>query len=158
MEPIITLIVSAIALGAAAGTQKTVEKAIEDAYEGLKRLLIDHYKSHNDLIDAMWFLDKKPQDENRQLALAGELQTTNIANDSEVIDQAKKLYRVVEAYDQNLPQAIGMDIGKLKAAALEVENVQAGKSGTGVRIQEADISNGTAKFTNIGQDNPSPKG
>ena len=38
-----TLIVTALALGAAAGLKATAEQAVKDTYSGLKRLIIDHY-------------------------------------------------------------------------------------------------------------------
>ena len=42
-----------------------------------------------------------------------------------------------------------MEIGQLKAAMLEVENVQATRGGIGVKIDRAEIE-GTAAFKNIG--------
>ena len=43
MEPVTTLIASAIAMGAASGLKPTVEQAIKDAYEGLKNLIKSKY-------------------------------------------------------------------------------------------------------------------
>ncbi len=53
MESILTVIASAIALGAAAGLKPTVEQAIKDAYEGLKRIITDRYQGKEEVVDAM---------------------------------------------------------------------------------------------------------
>ena len=53
MEPVTTIIASAIALGAAAGLKPTVEQAIKDAYDGLKRLIVDRYRDKAEVVDAV---------------------------------------------------------------------------------------------------------
>ena len=53
MEPVITTIAAAVALGAAAGLKDTASKAVIDAYAGLKKLIQDRYQKNEDVTDAM---------------------------------------------------------------------------------------------------------
>lgn len=155
MEPFTTLIVGAIALGAAAGAKPTVEQAVKDAYAGLKQVIIDRYNHHTDLIDAMEFLAKKPQDANRRESFESELKNVEVIDDTVVIDKAKSVHAAVKKFAPEILAAIGMDIEELNAAILEVENVRAGTSGIGVRIGKAQIE-GTASFKNIGGEDSIP--
>jgi hypothetical protein len=149
MEPITTLIVTAAALGAAAGLKPTAEQAIKDAYAAFKRIISDHYGDYRDFIDSFDFLNKKPEDPDRQAAFKNELTNVGVADDPALIEAAKTLLASAEAHSPASFAAIGMDIEVLRAAVLEAENVQAGKSGTSVRIKTANIE-GTASFKNIG--------
>ena len=67
MEPVITTIAAAVALGAAAGIKDTASKAVKDAYAGLKTLIQDRYKKNEDVTDAVDYLVKKPEAEGRLL-------------------------------------------------------------------------------------------
>ena len=155
MDPV-TIIASAIALGAASGLKPTVEQAIKDAYEGLKRLIIDRYSNKGDVIDTMDYLAKKPDASKRRETLEEALTEAGDAQDTALLEAAKTVHTAVKEHDPELPQSIGMDIGALKAAVLEVENVLAGKGGTAVKIGTAEIA-GTASFKNIGGGNSNPK-
>ena len=53
MEPVITTIAAAVALGAAAGIKDTASKAVVDAYAGLKKLIQDRYKKNEDVTYAV---------------------------------------------------------------------------------------------------------
>jgi hypothetical protein len=50
MDPI-TIIVTALALGAAAGLKPTAEQAVQDAYAGVKRLIQDHDAHAKPVVD-----------------------------------------------------------------------------------------------------------
>lgn len=149
MEPITTIIASAIAMGAAAGIKPTVAQAVKDAYAGLKRIIQDSYGGNGDVVDAVDYVSKKPEAEGRRAELVEALAKAGADGDGALAKAAKELIAIIDAEAPEVPSAIGVDIGRLKAAVLEFENVQAGDSGTGVRIEEADIA-GTASFKNIG--------
>jgi hypothetical protein len=149
MEPITTMIASAIALGAAAGLKPIVEQGIKDAYDGLKRLIVDRYRDKAEVVDAVEYVSKNPEAEKRRAVLEEALTDAGATKDAILLEAAKAVHVAVEQHAPDLPQSIGMDIGVLKAAVLEVENVQAAAGGTGVKIDTADIA-GTAKFKNIG--------
>jgi hypothetical protein len=149
MEPITTMIASAVALGAAAGLKPIVEQGIKDAYDGLKRLIIDRYRDKTEVVDAVEYVSKNPQAEKRRAVLEEALTEAGATEDATLLEAAKAVHVAVENHAPDLPRSIGMDIGRLKAAVLEVENVQAAAGGTGVKIDTADIA-GAATFKNIG--------
>ena len=61
MEPISTLIVTALAAGAAAGLEGTVSQVVRDAYDGLKGLIKSKYGKAADSLD---ILEKSPSSEH----------------------------------------------------------------------------------------------
>ena len=149
MEPITTMIASAIALGAAAGLKPIVEQGIKDAYDGLKRLIAERYRDKAEVVDAVEYVSKNPKAEKRRAVFEDALTDAGATKDATLLEAAKAVHIAVEQHAPDLPQSIGMDIGILKAAVLEVENVQAAAGGIGVKIDTADIA-GAAKFKNIG--------
>ena len=157
MEPITTMIASAIALGAAAGLKPMVAQAVKDAYEGLKRVIVDRYQHRVEVVDAVEYVTKKPDAERRRAALEEALTDAGATEDPALLEAAKAVHTAVAKHDPDLPQGIGMDIGTLKAAILEVENVQATTGGIGVKIDTAEIA-GTAAFKNIGGSGSRPNG
>jgi hypothetical protein len=157
MEPVTTIIASAIALGAAAGLKPTVEQAIKDAYDGLKRIIADRYRDKAEVVDAVEYVSKNPEAEKRRAVLEEALTEAGASEDATLLEAAKAVHVAVERHAPDLPQGIGMDIGRLKAAVLEVENVQAAAGGTGVKIDTVDIA-GAAKFKNIGGGGSHPNG
>ena len=157
MEPITTMIASAIALGAAAGLKPMVAQAVKDAYEGLKRVIVDRYQHRVEVVDAVEYVTKKPDAERRRAALEETLTDAGATEDPALLEAAKAVHTAVAKHDPDLPQGIGMDIGTLKAAILEVENVQATTGGIGVKIDTAEIA-GTAAFKNIGGSGSRPNG
>jgi|SRR5882724_4598955 len=157
MEPITTMIASAIALGAAAGLKPIVEQGIKDAYDGLKRLIVDRYRDKTEVVDAVEYVSKNPEAEKRRAVLEEALTDAGATKDATLLEAAKAVHVAVEQHAPDLPQSIGMDIGLLKAAVLEVENVQAAAGGIGVKIDTADIA-GAAKFKNIGGGGSHPNG
>jgi hypothetical protein len=119
------MIASAIALGAAAGLKPIVEQGIKDAYDGLKRLIADRYRDKAEVVDAVEYVSKNPEAEKRRAVLEEALTDAGATKDTTLIEAAKAVHVAVEQHAPDLPQSIGMDIGRLKAAVLEVENVQA---------------------------------
>jgi hypothetical protein len=156
MEPITTIIVGAIAMGAAAGIKPTMEQAVKDAYARLKRLIQDRYGSNDDVVDAVDYVSKKPEASGRREALEKVLEEAGAGEDAELAGAAKQVVDAVEAHAPELAGSIGIDIGVLKAKILKVEDVLAGAGGTAVRIDRAEIA-GTASFKNIGREGSNPK-
>lgn len=156
MEPVTTIISSAIALGAAAGLKPTVEKAIKDAYEGLKRIIQDRYAANEDVTDALDYVAKKPEAEKRRASLDDALSEAGAESDEALVAAAEQVHQAVQAHDPGLPESIGMRIRTLKAKDLAVEDVQAGAAGIAVDVGVAEIE-GTASFKGIGGGGPRPK-
>ncbi|MDU9048217.1 MAG: hypothetical protein Q3M30_05175 [Candidatus Electrothrix sp. Rat3] len=63
MEPVITTIAAAVALGAAAGLKDTASKAVVDAYAGLKKLIQDRYQHDKGVTFAAEHVSEKTEEE-----------------------------------------------------------------------------------------------
>jgi hypothetical protein len=151
MEPI-TILVTALALGAAAGLKPTVAQAVQDAYAGLK-LLIQRKYSGVDVAQ----LEKDPASQTRQNLLAEELAKARVASDVAVLQQAKQLLEAVYTLAPMVPGAIGVELEDVRGGALKISNVIA--TGGGVSVKGADFS-GDINIDNVqagGGPAPSPK-
>jgi len=96
MEPVITTIAAAVALGAAAGIKDTASKAVVDAYAGLKKLIQDRYKKNEDVTDAVDYLVKKPEAEGRRQELSKALQDAGANKDAELVQAAEAVLAAVK--------------------------------------------------------------
>jgi hypothetical protein len=121
MDPI-TLIVDALAAGAAAGLKETAPSAIKDAYAGLKRLIGDKYGAANPSIEQ---LEGSPESTGRRIVAEEELAKTGATTDAELIAQARALIKLVEQYDPDAARTVGVDLTRFEAGELEVEGVTA---------------------------------
>lgn len=121
MDPI-TLIVTAVALGAAAGLKPTVEQAVKDAYDGLKALIQRKY-AQIDLAP----VEKKPDSAAKQESLKEDLMETDAAADPEV---AEKVAALFEAIDESKSRAavaadLKIDVAVLQSTAVELRRLVA---------------------------------
>jgi hypothetical protein len=153
MTELINAIVLAVAAGAAAASKDVAATAV--AYHGLITLLKDVYRSHQHVQGSVKHLEKKPEDKNRRAALEQELKETKLPVDERLLQAAQAVIKAVESQSLGTAQAIGMDIGEFKAAALRIKHLQAPKAGTAFRADKVDIE-GTATFDDIGG-GPPPK-
>jgi hypothetical protein len=85
MDPI-TVIVAALAAGAAAGLTATAEQAVKDAYAGVKQWIQDRYADIS-----LAGLERDPKSPNRQGVLAEDLAAAGAADDAELQAQATAL-------------------------------------------------------------------
>ena len=146
MDPI-SIIVTALATGAAAGLKPTAEKAIKDTYVGIKALIKRKY-GYVDLTP----LEKKPESENKRASVAEDLTDAGASADQELFDHARALIDAVAKHDQAAATAIGVDLEEVKAAYLKIQKVNA--AGTGVKVRkgefEGGIDIGEVKAGNVG--------
>jgi len=91
MEPVITAIAAAVALGAAEGLKSIVPQAVSDAYAGLKKLIQDRYGKQEYLIDAVDYLTKKPEAAPRRQMLEAALKEAGADKDQELHQLAQQL-------------------------------------------------------------------
>ena len=92
----LSLIVTAVATGAALGLKPTAEQAVKDGYAALKRLLIDRYGDQGDVTDAVENVEAKPDSEGRQVVLEEELESTDAPGDKELLRQAQDLLKAAQ--------------------------------------------------------------
>jgi hypothetical protein len=134
MDPI-SLIVAALAAGAAAATKATVEAGVKDAYEGLKRLILRRYRD----VDVAP-VAKRPQSEAKRTSLAEDLETAGAAGDAELLETAQRLLEAVREHDAAAGAAIGIDLEDVHAQFLKASDVSS--AGTGVRVRHGTFSGG----------------
>jgi hypothetical protein len=98
MDPV-TLIVSAIALGAAAGAKDVVPQAIKDAYAGFKALVVRKFGGAANAAhvgDAVKQVEDKPESEGRKAVLQEEIEAAKPAIDAELIAKAEALLKQLQ--------------------------------------------------------------
>ncbi len=111
MDPI-TIIVTALALGAGAGLKPTAEQAIKDAYTGFKTLVLRKYGDIG--LDA---LEKKPGSQAKKDSIAEDLADANADQDTELVQQAQAVIRVVEEHAPETKATIKLKVEDVEAAA-----------------------------------------
>ena len=134
MDPI-GLIVSALASGAAAGLKPTAEKAITDAYAGLKSMIQRKY-GRVDLLP----IENKPESQSKRESVAEDLVDAGATGDQELLDLAKVLIDAVAAHDKGAAMVIGVDLEEVKAAYLNIKRVTT--SGSGVKVKKSAFEGG----------------
>lgn len=132
MDPI-TMIVTALAAGAAAGLKPTAERAIKDAYASVKALIQRKYIK----VDISP-LESKPESEAKRESLREDLADAGALGDHELLDKIKALIEAVEKHAPAEAAAIGVDLKEVKAASLKIQKVTA--EGTGVRVEKSEFS------------------
>lgn len=115
MEPT-TLIVSALAAGAAAGLTETATQAVKDAYGGLKGLIQKHFAGNAKAEMVLAEYEQEP--ETWEAPLKKQLVETGAAQDQAVVDQAERVLQLVQPqqiakgkYNVQIGQAKGTVIG-----------------------------------------------
>lgn len=95
MDPI-TIIVTALIAGVAAGTTSVAEQTVKDAYAGLKDLIRRRFGDRGDLALAVDQVERKPDSSARQEVLKEELASAGAGQDAEVLQAAKDLLALVQ--------------------------------------------------------------
>ncbi|HMQ56047.1 MAG TPA: hypothetical protein PKD98_28460 [Anaerolineae bacterium] len=151
MDPI-SIIVTALAAGAAAALRPTAEAAIKDAYAGLK-LLVQRKYSQVDVAP----LEQKPASEAKQASLAEDLSEAGATADLELLAQAKALLLAIKQHAPEAAKAIGIDLKEVEAHHFRVGKVTA--EGTGIRVEQGrfsgDIDIGEVSAGDVGPHDPS---
>jgi hypothetical protein len=134
MDPI-SIIVFALASGAAAGLKPTAEKIITDAYAGLKGMIQRKYNN----VD-LRPVENKPESESKRESVAEDLADAGATGDQELLDLAKVLIDAVAKHDKATVAAIGVDLEEVKAAYLNIKKVTT--TGAGVKVKKGEFEGG----------------
>jgi hypothetical protein len=156
MDPI-TLIVTALALGAAAGLKDTAAQTIKDAYSGIKALILRRYGDVG--LDA---LEKKPESQIKRDSVAEDLTEAGAARDEELVLQAQALAQLVEQYAPNTAAKINVKLSDIKAIGnFRVSDLSASGSGAKIDVDAQRIeAGGDFEVTGLhseGSREPDPK-
>ena len=128
MDPI-TLVVTAVALGASAGLKETAATAVKDSYSGLKRLLTGRE------VDVSG-VERKPDSPAQQAALTETLTEVG-AVDDELVAAAQKVADAVAAHDPDAGRVVGVSLGDVHAEFVKIGSVSSVGDGViadGVRL------------------------
>lgn len=138
MDPI-TIIVTALVVGAAAGLKPTAEQAVKDAYAGLKALITRKYAQATGSIGQ---LEAAPDSKPRQSVVKEDLGKTSAAQDPELLQQAKAVLDTVQAHDPAAVATVGVTIEHVKGASLRLAEIIASGPGpvTGVSVKDAEFT------------------
>lgn len=120
MEPISATIVAAIAGGAAVALKDIANKAVSDAYQAIKTIIVDRYKSKAS-IEA---LQEKPQSSAARNLLIETLEETKADQDEEVIKLAQKLSEALSQMPKEEAEKYAIDIKRFKAATATFKDIQ----------------------------------
>lgn len=110
----ISVIVTALTLGAAAGLKPTAEQAIKDAYGGLRRLIVDRYQTARTGVD---LIETEPDSETFQETARKLLAKTEAGQDEELLRQARTVVQTVEQLAPETAAKINIKLSDIKAAA-----------------------------------------
>lgn len=110
MDPI-TLIVTALVVGAAAGLSDTAAQAVKDAYAGLKSLIGRRYAAV-DLVP----LEEQPAALDARAAVAEQLAAGGAAADAELQAQAATLARLLAEHAPGAAPGVGIALADLEIA------------------------------------------
>ncbi len=133
MDPM-SIILMALSSGAAAGLKPAAEKAVSDAYEGIKALL---KKKYQDKVEVE-VLEKDPTSEMRKELVKEGLDKVAADQDEEVLQKAKEVLEAVEKHAPETAAAIGVDLEAIKGASLKLRDIIA--TGTGVRAKNVEVT------------------
>jgi hypothetical protein len=133
MEPI-TAIVTALALGAAAGLKGTTEQMIKDGYTTLKTVIKSKFPQASASVDQ---LDRAPDSKARRAVVEEDLTKEGAGHSAEVLQEAKALLDVIAQRAPTTAEVIGVSLTEITGASLRIADVLS--SGSGVKVDGADI-------------------
>jgi hypothetical protein len=129
----LTSLVTALAAGAAAALQSTVEQGVKDGYTGLKALIQRKYTQVD--VDQ---LEANPSSKSRRGVVEEDLKAAGADQDAEVLQEAQELLEAIQRQAPEAAAAIGVDLHEIEGASLTIRRVTA--TGTGVKVEHAKLS------------------
>ena len=129
----LTSVVTALAAGAAAALQSTVEQVVKDGYTALKGLIQRKYTQVDvDQIEA------NPTSKNLRGVVEEELAAAGADKDAEVLQQAQVLLEAIQRHAPRAAAAIGVDLKDIEGASLAIRRVIATR--TGIKVERGTFS------------------
>jgi hypothetical protein len=147
MEPV-TIIITALSLGAATGIKTFAEQGVKDSYQVLKNLIKTKYPNLG-----VEQLENNPASKIQQSAVEETMANLGADKDPEILQKAEVILdQVKKLPPENFP-AIGVDLEKIEAASLKLKDIIA--TGTGVKVREGKFSGDIIiEQVRAGQENP----
>jgi hypothetical protein len=133
MEPI-TAIVTALALGAAAGLKGTAEQLITDGYTALKTVITRTFPQASASVDQ---LEQAPDSQARRAVVEEDLTRAGAGHSAGVLQHARALLDTIAQRAPQTAEVIGVSLRDVTGASLRIADVLS--SGSGVKVEGADI-------------------
>ena len=116
MDPV-TLIVTALATGAAAAAKDIGGDAVKTAYNRLKALIAKKFGDKPDVGDAVAQVEQKPESAGRKETLKEELQAAGADQDQELLAQVQAFLKLLE--EKGVPTGVSLSANNATATASE---------------------------------------
>jgi hypothetical protein len=126
----VSLIVLAVAAGAAAGLKESAADAVKEAYGALKRMIFERHRV--DVAD----VERKPESEHKRASLKEDLA------DAGLREAARRLLAEVAEHDPAAAQAVGVDLEDVSAAFIKIGDVDVRGAATGLKGTRVDVAGG----------------
>ena len=136
MEPISTIIVTALAAGAAAGLTDTAAQAVKDAYTGLKDLIKRKYAKASAGVDV---LETDPSSQDLQAFADKQLAASGAADDVDIQKLAQALLDAVAQHAPEAARTIGVDLKDIEASSMRLADITVEADGPATGVQARDI-------------------
>jgi len=120
MEPVTTVILSALVAGAAAGVTEAGKKLVVDGYGALKAALTARFGADSELADAVAGLEKNPESDGRKQTLHEEIVAAKAQEDPELVELARTLLDQIESQPggaRHIQNAVGNYIAQADRGA-----------------------------------------
>jgi hypothetical protein len=113
----LSLILTALAMGAAAGVQQTAKNIINDTYNSLKELIKG--KSSDQLKTETTLVDYEEDSEGNEKPLRNILSANHLEQDEEIITVAYKLLALVQTQQADVASNIIQNLGNVHGQVIE---------------------------------------
>lgn len=124
MEPV-SIIVTALALGAANGLKDVAEQSVKDIYTTIKQMIAARYTT----VD-LEMIERNPGSQSRQFVVEEELEAAGAGEDAQLLAEAEKL---IEAATMRLARetmvSVGVELSEVEGGNLEIRRVNARDQG-----------------------------
>lgn len=126
MDPV-SIIVTALALGASNGLKAVVEESVKDLYSLIKGIIGAKYASVN---DALALVEKNPDSQTRQTVLEEDLAKVGAADDADLVEKATQLIARANALmSKEAIAQVGVEIRDVEGGNLEIRRIHSQERG-----------------------------
>jgi len=128
MDPI-SVVVTALAAGAAAGLKPAAEQAVKDAYAGLKAFIQQKWQQVS-----LGQLEANPTSEARRSVIREDLEQSGAAKDRELLALADRVLEAVSRHAPDTARSLGVRLEDISGGgSLRIADVTAGDIGVDAR-------------------------
>ncbi|MBV8650651.1 MAG: hypothetical protein JO255_04235 [Alphaproteobacteria bacterium] len=135
MDPVSVTLISAFVAGAATGLTKVGDKAVVEAYDALKHLIVAGYQSATELLRSIESVEADPKSKGRQAVLGEELQKAGALDDEKLVAAAQTVLKAAKASSP----AIGIDWSEVEAASVKIDEIRAEAGSIGFRAARSKL-------------------